>query len=348
MSIHELYMQRCIELARLGIGSVSPNPMVGAVIVCDDQIIGEGYHQFYGQAHAEVNAINDVLKNQADAASLLKRSILYVNLEPCAHFGKTPPCADLIIRHQIPHIVIGCRDSFDQVNGKGTEKLRDAGILVTEGVLEKECLTLNKRFFTRVSKQRPYIILKWAKTADNYFAKSDKTPQWITSYASKQLVHRWRSEEDAVLIGKNTALYDNPQLNVREWAGKNPIRIVIDRNLELPPHLHLFDQSQKTIVFNSKKTEVNGNIQYLQLEDFDLLLTQLIAFQLYLMDQQSVIIEGGAQILNFFIKAGLWDEARIFTAPVIWKKGLKAPQLNASQKETTVIDTDTLEVWYNE
>ncbi|MEJ7693419.1 bifunctional diaminohydroxyphosphoribosylaminopyrimidine deaminase/5-amino-6-(5-phosphoribosylamino)uracil reductase RibD, partial [Daejeonella sp.] len=296
-------MRRCIELATLGMGSVSPNPMVGAVIVCDDQIIGEGYHMKFGEAHAEVNAVKSVLDTNVDGHALLERSTIYVSLEPCSHFGKTPPCVDLIINNHIPKVVIGCRDPFAQVNGKGIEKLTEAGVEVIEGVLENECISLNRRFNTRVQKQRPYIILKWAQTNDGFFAPEDGTQKWITSSSAKQLVHRWRSEEDAVLIGKNTALADNPRLNVREWQGKSPIRIIVDRNLELPVSLNVFDQSQDTIIFNSLKTELDGRIKYLELENFDNLLPQLICYQLYLMDIQSIIVEGGVKMLDLFIAA---------------------------------------------
>lgn len=347
MSEHKLYMQRCISLAMKGAGAVSPNPMVGAVIVCDGKIIGEGYHEKYGSSHAEVIAVHAVLNNYSDGEELLKRAILYVNLEPCAHFGKTPPCADLIINHKIPHVVVGCRDPFDQVNGKGIEKLKLAAVNVSVGILEKECLDLNKRFFTRVLKQRPYIILKWAQTEDGYFAPPDRLQKWISSAEAKRLVHKWRAEEDAVLVGKNTALIDNPRLNVREWEGRNPVRIVIDRKLELPQNLHLFDQSQHTLVFNELKTEITGNIKYLQPDDFDHYLPQMIAYQLYLMDIQSVIIEGGAQTLNLFIKNHMWDEARILTAQSRWEHGIEAPQLNYPVAETLKIGQDTLTIHYH-
>jgi len=340
-------MQRCIELAQMGMGSVSPNPMVGALIVCNDRIIGDGYHAKYGEAHAEVNAIRNVLENHGDAKELLKRSTIYVNLEPCFHFGKTPPCTDLIINNQIQRVVIGCRDPFEHVNGKGIQKLKEAGIEVIEGVLTDQCISLNKRFITRVQKQRPYIILKWAQTQDKYIAPADGTQKWITTLTSKQLVHKWRSEEDAVLVGKNTVKADNPQLNVREWSGKNPIRIIIDRNLELSGSLNVFDQSQETIIFNEIKTEIIGKMKYLQLEDFDNLLPQLICYQLYLMDVQSLIIEGGAKMLNLFILSGLWDEARIFTGPQIWGSGLSAPVLDGMPKEKLFVEQDILEIWQN-
>lgn len=347
MYSHENYLQRCIDLGRLGTGSVSPNPMVGSVIVCGDKIIGEGYHRAYGQAHAEVNAINQVFEKYENAKELLKRSTIYVSLEPCSHFGKTPPCADLIISNEIPKAVIGCRDPFDQINGKGIEKLKSAGIDVIEGILTEECIELNKRFFTRILKKRPYIILKWAQTADGFFAPNDRSQKWISSQHTKQLVHRWRTEEDAILVGKNTALSDNPQLNSREWPGRNPIRIVIDRRLELPDNLNVFDQSQDTIIFNEKKTEVDDRIKYLELEDFDNLLPQLIAYQLYLMDIQSLIVEGGAKTLNLFLKAGLWDEARVFTGPENWNSGIPAPIISHKPDEEQTIGPDVLNVWYN-
>ena len=347
MDSHQKYLQRCIDLARLGAGSVSPNPMVGSVIVCEDKIIGEGYHRVYGQAHAEVNAINQVYENHENARELLKRSTIYVNLEPCSHFGKTPPCADLIISNEIPRAVIGCRDPFDQINGKGIEKLKNAGIEVVEGIMNEECIDLNKRFFTRIQKQRPYIILKLAQTKDGYFAPSDRSQKWISSANAKQLVHRWRTEEDAVLVGKNTALADNPRLNSREWSGRDPIRIVVDRRLELPKDLNVFDQSQDTIIFNEQKTDLVGRIKYLELEDFDNLLPQLIAYQLYLMDIQSLIVEGGAQTLSLFINAGLWDEARVFTGPDNWNSGISAPILSGKPVETQTVGPDVLNIWFN-
>lgn len=340
-------MRRCIELAQAGAGNVSPNPMVGAVIVYNDEIIGEGFHQEYGQSHAEVNAINAVLSTRPNAETILKSSAIYVNLEPCAHFGKTPPCADLIIRHGIPKVVIGSTDTFTQVNGKGIEKLKEAGIEVVLGILEEECNFLNRRFFTRINKQRPYIILKWAQTANHFFAPDNSSQQWISGPEAKTLTHKWRAEEDAILVGKNTAYIDNPQLNVREAKGRNPLRIVIDRNLELPTFLYLFDYSQDTVVFNALRTDIDRNIKYLELEDFDNLLPQLICYQLYLMDIQSVIIEGGAQTLDLFIKAGLWDEARIFTSPETWESGIKSPELKGKIVSQQRIGNDSLEIILN-
>lgn len=346
MPNHHKYLQRCIELAQLGMGYVSPNPMVGAVIVYNDRIIGEGYHQKYGEAHAEVNAINSVV-NQHNNTELLRESTIYVSLEPCAHYGRTPPCADLIIKHRIPKVVIGCRDPFSQVNGKGIEKLQEAGIEVITGILEQECLELNKRFFTRVQKQRPYIILKWAQTQDSFFAPNDDNQYWITGPEAQKLVHKWRSEEDAVLVGKNTARIDNPQLNVREWEGRSPKRILIDRRLELSDDLNLFDQSTETLVFNEIKTDIDGKIKYIALEDFDNYVPQYIMFQLYVQDIQSVIIEGGAATLKSFIDAELWDEARIFTGNKTLGSGMQSPIIKGIKKEEYQIGEDQLQIIYN-
>ncbi len=344
---HEKYMRRCLELAALGAGFVSPNPMVGAVIVHQDKIIGEGYHQKYGQPHAEVNAVNSVFARNTNAEELLREATIYVSLEPCAHFGKTPPCADLIIKHQIPKVVVGCRDPFVQVDGKGIEKLRSAGIEVVVNVLEAECKELNKRFFTRVLKQRPYIILKWAETQDHFFAPEDGRKKWISDSLSKKLVHQWRSEEDAVLVGKNTAMADNPQLNNRyQPEAKQPKRVVLDRRLELSQDLHLFDQAVETLVFNEVKTALQGNLKYISLEDFDLFLPQYILFQLYLQDIQSVIIEGGAKTLQLFIDADLWDEARIFTSKTRWGKGIKAPEIIGGSASNLICGEDILTVLY--
>ncbi|PAW94206.1 riboflavin biosynthesis protein RibD [Mucilaginibacter sp. MD40] len=347
MALPEIYMQRCLELAALGAGKVSPNPMVGAVIVYEDRIIGEGYHQKYGEAHAEVNAVKMVTDNYVNYTDLLKKSTIYVSLEPCAHHGKTPPCADLIIKHQIPHVVVGCRDPFPLVDGKGIEKLKHAGIKVTVGLLEAECLAMNKRFFTRVQKQRPYIILKWAQTTDGFFAPADGSQYWITGAESRKLVHQWRSEEDAILVGKNTVVADNPLLNVRYAAGRSPKRIVIDRNLELDTSLNVFDNTVETIVFNEKKFAIEGNVKYIQLESFDYYVPQYVMYQLYLQDIQSVIIEGGATTLQHFIDAGLWDEARIFTGTSVLNNGIRSPFITDINTDNYVVGNDRLQIWTN-
>ena len=341
---HESYLVRAIFLAKLGLGNVSPNPMVGAVIINNDKIIGEGYHERYGEPHAEVNAINQVFNNYKNAAELLKEATIYVTLEPCSHFGKTPPCADLIIKHQIPNVVIGCLDPFEGVNGKGLAKLKAAGINVITGILEKECLALNKRFFTKILKQRPFVILKWAQTQDGYFAPKTGNQQWISGMEAKRLVHLWRSQEDCILVGKNTALADNPQLNVRLVKGRNPVRAVIDQKLTLPKTLHLFDNSARTFVFNDVLTDIKDKTLYISIEDFDHFLPQYILFQLYLQDIQSVIIEGGTKTLQTFIDANLWDEARIFTANQIWGEGKKAPNLKGDLISEDKVGEDLLTI----
>lgn len=347
MVLPEIYMQRCLELAALGAGKVSPNPMVGAVIVCEDRIIGEGYHQKYGKAHAEVNAVKMVTDKYVNYDDLLKKSTIYVSLEPCAHYGKTPPCADLIIKHQIPRVIVGCRDPFPLVDGKGIEKLKHAGVEVKVGLLEDKCLAMNKRFFTRVQKQRPYIILKWAQTSDGFFAPPDGSQYWITGAESRKLVHHWRSEEDAILVGKNTVRVDNPQLNVRYAAGRSPKRVVIDRNLEFDTSLNVFDGNVETIVFNEKKFAIEGTIKYIQLESFDYYVPQYIMYQLYLQDIQSVIIEGGAKTLQHFIEAGLWDEARIFTGKSAINNGISSPFITGINTGNYVVGNDQLQVWTN-
>lgn len=343
---HEFYMQRCLELAVMGMGNVSPNPMVGCVIVHEDKIIGEGYHQKIGEAHAEVNAIHDVFAKHGDnAPSLLKQATAYVTLEPCSHFGKTPPCADLLIRHQLKKVIIGNTDPFESVNGRGIAKLRDAGIEVITEVLKQQCEFVNRRFFTRIKAQRPYFILKWAQTTNDYFAPEHTSQQWISGPEAKILTHQWRSQEDAILVGKNTVLADNPLLNTREVKGKNPIRIVIDRNLDVPSDFHIFNDAAKTVIFNEVKTEVINNIHFIQMEDMHFYLPQKIAYQLYLMDIQSVIIEGGANILQQFIVSNLWDEARIFTNKSLWENGTKAPKINGTVIEQTAIGNDELKIY---
>ena len=322
---HKAYMQRCIELAQNGVGNVSPNPMVGAVVVHNDKVIGEGYHQLYGEAHAEVNAIKAV-----EDKSLLSEATIYVSLEPCAHFGKTPPCSDLIIESKIPNVVIGCSDPFAQVAGKGIEKLKNAGITVSVGILEKECLELNKRFFTFHEKKRPYIILKWAQSQDGFMDKkrTDSCPtiNWITHPNTKQLTHKWRSEEDAILIGKNTAINDNPELTTRAVDGKNPIRIVIDRKMELSKDLKIFNSASKTIILNELKNQENDSILHKKV-DFESFFDDLWSICAE-NDIISLIIEGGAFTLNQFIEKEFWDEARVLTGKPFFAEGVKAPLLN--------------------
>ena len=331
-TVHEKYMQRCIDLAGLGLGNTAPNPMVGSVIVYKGKIIGEGYHRKCGEAHAEVNAVNSVKDK-----SLLKKATLYVNLEPCSHFGKTPPCANLIAGLGIPKVTIGSIDTAAHVSGKGIKILKEAGCNVITGILEKESIELNKRFFTFHEKQRPYIILKWAQTKDGFIdVKRNKDnpvePTWITNEYAKTLVHKWRSEEQSILIGTNTALTDNPSLTCRNWKGKNPVRIVFDRNLKLPQSLNIFNAEAETLIItdniakiqNTKTLNSNVGIKFVNYKND--LYTQL--FQILIKkDIQSIIIEGGAKVLKFFIENDLWDEARIFYGEKEFKNGIKAPNI---------------------
>jgi diaminohydroxyphosphoribosylaminopyrimidine deaminase/5-amino-6-(5-phosphoribosylamino)uracil reductase len=346
--VDELYMTRCLELAELGMAKVSPNPMVGCVIVVNGAIIGEGFHEVFGKAHAEVNAVLSVIAKYGEQADeLLKQATVYVSLEPCSHYGKTPPCVDLLIKHHVKKVVIGTKDPFPDVNGKGIGKLENAGIEVIHGVLREKCLHLNRRFFTRVLQQRPYIILKWAQTANNYFAPLNTTQEWISSAVSKKLVHKWRSEEDAILVGKKTVIADNPTLNTREWKGKNPVRLVIDQFLVIDTFQNIYDGNAKTIIFNEVKTEVKDNIHFIYMEDMKYYLPQKIAFQLYLMDIQSVIIEGGVKILAEFIAANLWDEARIFQSAKNWEQGLLAPVIGGFLQEVIPVNADKLMIYNN-
>lgn len=346
MDKHELYMQRCNELALNGLGKVAPNPLVGAVLVHNDTIIGEGWHQQYGKAHAEINAIEEVYRSHPQAADLLKNAILYVNLEPCSHFGKTPPCAERILKEGIPKVVIACKDPFQQVDGKGIEMLRNGGIEVITGILRDEAEELNKRFFTFQLKRRPYIILKWAESHDGFFAPPAEKQSWITNDASRMLVHRWRSEEDAIFIGTRTASIDDPQLDVRLVKGKNPVRIVLDRELSLPPSLRLFQSSAKVLVFNESKTERKDHVQYLQ-TDFNEYLLPFILYQLYLMDIQSVIIEGGAFTIREFISRNLWDEARVFRGKEAFLEGIPAPNPDREPVVKMQISSDELAFYRN-
>ncbi|NEV93090.1 bifunctional diaminohydroxyphosphoribosylaminopyrimidine deaminase/5-amino-6-(5-phosphoribosylamino)uracil reductase RibD [Psychroflexus sp. YR1-1] len=347
MKTNAFYINRCLELARNGLGTTYPNPLVGCVIVCDNTIIGEGWHIKAGDAHAEVRAIQAV-KDQ----SLLKKSTLYVTLEPCSHYGKTPPCSDLIIAKKIPNIVIGTLDPFAEVAGKGIQKLLAAGRNVVVGVCEEECEALNRRFFTFHRKKRPYIILKWAETKQGFIAPADQKAGgifWITNPYSQQLVHKWRSEEQGILIGTQTAVKDNPKLNTRHWAGKNPTRIVLDKSLKLPKHLSILDTSQPTVVFhhNTSTAENQKNLSFEPL-DFESDLLPQILDKLYQLELQSVIIEGGSKTLQKFIDSDLWDEARVFTGQNEIENGTKGPRLNRQASSTTEIEGDQLNYFYND
>lgn len=311
-------------MAVKGIPSAFPNPLVGSVIIHNGKVIGEGYHKQYGEAHAEVNAIKSV-KNK----SLLRESILYVNLEPCAHFGKTPPCSDLIIKHKIPHVVIGCVDTFSKVAGKGIEKLQNAGVKVEVGVLEKESREINKRFFTFHEQKRPYVILKWARTKSGFIApaKNHNQNRWITSKNTQVLVHKWRTQEAAILVGKNTVVKDNPSLTAREWEGKNPIRCVIDKNLEtVSGNYNIYHADVPTIIFNDIKNEKNKNLTFVKLTFKDLLVPQILNY-LHQLNIQSLIVEGGTITLQNFIDLNLYDEVRVLEGNGSFNEGLKQPVL---------------------
>ena len=334
-------MQRCIELAEKGLGNTYPNPLVGCVIVKNDEIIAEGWHKKAGAAHAEVDAIQKVIDK-----SILEECTLFVNLEPCNHFGKTPPCVNLIIDMRIPNVVIGCQDSNEKVSGKGIKKLIEAGCNVITGVLENKCQTMNQRFFTFHEKKRPYIILKWAESKDGYIApKNQIEPFWMTSSESKKLVHKWRAEETAILVGRVTAEKDNPCLTVREVEGENPIRIVIDKNLKLSTDLNLFNNNSKTIVFNAIKSGKNDTNNFIKI-DFNILINNILS-ELYKLNIQSIIIEGGSKTLQSFIDENMWDEARIFTANKTLVEGVKAPTIEGGIISEEDIGGDQLKLMSN-
>lgn len=340
MAFDPTYMKRALELASLGMGKVSPNPMVGCVIVHEGKIIGEGYHQAYGGPHAEVHAVRSVANQQ-----LLREAIAYVTLEPCAHWGKTPPCANLLVEKGLKKVVIAAVDSNPLVEGKGIEILKKAGIEVETGNLEAEARWQNRRFFTQIEKKRPYVILKWAQSQDGFVARKDFTSKWISSSLSRQLVHRWRAEEDAILVGKNTALHDNPRLDVRDWVGKNPLRVVIDSRLELPTSLHLFDRSIPTLCYTTVKSEIVENLEFVKMEG--VFSMHALLADLHSRKVQSLIVEGGSHILRQFISAGLWDEARVFTGKAKFETGIPAPTLNQNPTETLTIGEDILNVYHH-
>ncbi|MEP3209687.1 MAG: bifunctional diaminohydroxyphosphoribosylaminopyrimidine deaminase/5-amino-6-(5-phosphoribosylamino)uracil reductase RibD [Maribacter sp.] len=346
----EKYISRCIEIAQNALGTAAPNPAVGAVIVYKNKIIGEGHTSAYGGPHAEVNAIQSV----ADT-SLLTAATLYVTLEPCSHFGQTPPCADLIVKFGIPKIVIGLVDPHEKVAGNGIKKLTDAGCKVLTGILEKECREHHKRFLTFHEQKRPYIILKWAETLDGFIApeKAKRAtaaePYWITSTYARQLVHQWRSQEQGILVGTNTVLEDNPKLNVRLWEGKNPLRIVLDRSLKIQEDRYVLDRSIPSLVL----TEVADTSKYLdgiqyELIDFSKDIAQQICRILWKHKLTSVLIEGGAKTIQTFIDEELWDEARVFIGTTYFKIGTKAPSLSRSSIETKKIGVNALKIYRND
>jgi diaminohydroxyphosphoribosylaminopyrimidine deaminase / 5-amino-6-(5-phosphoribosylamino)uracil reductase len=343
MNVEEFYMKRCLDLAYLGIGNTAPNPMVGSIIVNDkDTIIGEGYHQKYGHNHAEVNAINSISnKNE------LSVSTLYVSLEPCSHTGKTPPCVDLIIKHKIPKVVIGCKDPFSEVNGRGIKALKKAGVIVKVGIFENECLEINKRFFTFHNKKRPYIILKWAQTRDLFIDKirneKSKGINWITSTNTQKLTHKWRAEEDAILTGKNTIVFDNPSLTTRAFSGKNPARYVIDPYLEINQSHNIFKDDFPISIFNFKKNSKQGKVNLVKINKG----TEIedICDYLHTCKIQSIIIEGGGFTINQFIEKSLWDEARVLTGNKYYINGIEAPKLKTKPTLSTGFGEDQLTIY---
>ncbi|MDB5271807.1 MAG: ribD [Chitinophagaceae bacterium] len=336
----ENYMKRAMDLALLGEGLVSPNPMVGCVIVKDGKIIGEGWHKKYGDAHAEVNAINSVTDK-----SLLNGADLYVNLEPCSHHGKTPPCADLIAQYPFSTVYFSNIDPNPLVAGKGAERIFAAGIKVYQGILEKEGRELNRRFFCRHEKNRPFIILKWAETADGFIAQSNNDSKWISGELSRKLVHRWRSQEDAVFVGTNTVLFDNPKLNVRDWSGPDPIRLFIDKQLQVPHGAHILDGSQPTVCFNFIKQKVENQVEYVKMDPHDDL-SEVILNDLQERGVMSVLVEGGTQLIQSLIDKGLWDEARVFKSKVSFGEGIRAPHLEQAQLQSReTIEEDQLDIF---
>ncbi len=348
--IEEKYMWRCFELARRGKGNVAPNPMVGAVIVCDGKIIGEGYHRKCGEAHAEVNAVASVRDPE-----LLKRSVIYVSLEPCSHYGKTPPCANLILDKGIPEVVVANVDPFPEVSGRGIRLLRDHGVKVTEGLLAEQGWELNRRFFTFHTKKRPYVILKWAQSADSFLDvcrdSADVPPLLISNPQSAILVHKLRSEESAILVGTRTALLDNPSLTVRHWAGRNPVRILLDRTLKVPQNYKLYDGTARTVVLTQKKPLISHPaVEYREVE-FDaegrVVVASLLS-SLYELNLQSVIVEGGAALLRSFLESNLWDEMRVETAmDLVVKSGVEAPSLAGTLVEERFVGGHSLQVRRN-
>ena len=342
------YMQRCLELAQNGLGATYPNPLVGSVIVYKGRVIGEGWHRKAGEPHAEVNAINSVKEHDKH---LLTKATLYVNLEPCAHHGRTPPCSDLIVRTSIPKVVVGSVDSFSKVAGKGIEHMRKNGVHVKVGLLQHEARLLNRRFFTFHEKKRPYIILKWAQTMDNYtdiIRKKDTPiqPYWITNKLARTVVHKWRTEEASILVGTNTVAKDNPKLNVRDWSGNQPLRLFIDRTLRLPQDISLRDGSQPTVCFTERDAVSKDNLTYVNL-DFELPIEQQIIDYLYQHQVQTVFVEGGTQLLNSLYTSNLWDESRIFVGNKFFHAGLKAPDVKGELVYEDTCEDSHLFVFYN-
>ncbi len=339
-------MNRCIQLAKNGLGTTYPNPLVGSVIVYHERIIGEGWHQEAGKPHAEVLAIQSVVDT-----SVLPEATLYVNLEPCSHFGKTPPCADLIIEKGIKKVVVGTNDPNPKVAGRGIQRLRDAGCEVTVGVLESECEALNKRFFTFQQQQRPYILLKWAQTKDGFIAPSDtlrtsQAPVWITQEKARQHVHKTRAQEEAILVGTNTVHKDNPSLTTRHWKGDDPKRFIIDRDLSIPKEAAVFKDNTQVVVFTEQEVSNTKDVTYISLNFSEALPTQMMS-AMYDLGIQSVLIEGGAYTLQHFIDDGIWDEALVYEGAVSFSDGVAAPTFNGKKIVTKILGNDLLHHYKN-
>ena len=338
------YLHRCFQLAFNGMGKVSPNPMVGAVIVYEEAIIGEGFHQKYGEAHAEVKAIENAIENGFE--NLLSESTIYVSLEPCSHFGKTPPCCDLIIKHRFKKVVISNIDPFPEVSGTGIKKMRAAGIEVITGILEEEGFEINKRFFTFYQKKRPYIILKFAQSKDGFIAPQNPTPEnrKISNDLSNKLVHQWRSEESAILIGTTTADVDNPTLTVRNFSGTNPIRMVIDKDCKLPLSNNIFNRDAQTLIFNESINEIRDNVEFIKIDFSREILTQIndIAIEKKIV---SVFVEGGSKIHQQYIDQYLWDEIRTITSPELLLSGTKSAQFSGIIKEEFTLGSDLIQLF---
>lgn len=348
MHSDEFFMARALQLAKNGLATAKPNPSVGAVIVYNNKVIGEGFTSAYGGAHAEVNAVASVTNK-----THLKEATIYVTLEPCSHYGKTPPCADLLVKFQLKRVVVGALDSNSLVSGKGVARLKDAGIKVTVGVLEKECRWMLRRFFVNQEKKRPYILLKWAQTKDGFIApnaKIKKTPVWISNENSQQLVHKWRAEEHAILVGTNTVVEDNPKLDVRRWRGENPVRIVLDRKMSLSSNFAVKNKTQKTIFITDFQTKIEASNyeDIIKKIDYRKPVASQIANLLYNLNISSVIIEGGLKTLQTFIDENLWDEARVFVGESNFGKGVKAPEINKPILSSVFIKNNILNTYLND
>lgn len=336
MADHERWMRRALELAQRGQGSVSPNPMVGCVLIRNNHLIGEGWHEKYGGPHAEVNAVRSVSDPE-----LVKGCTAYVSLEPCAHFGKTPPCSDLLIAAGVAEVFVGCSDPNPKVNGQGIARLKAAGIQVTCGILEGEALDLNRRFITSITKSRPWIMLKWAETADGYIARPDGDSKWISNTLSRQLVHRWRAEEDSILIGATTAITDNPKLTVRDWTGRNPVRVVLDPHGRVSGDLEILNDESATLIYTKHLAHQSGKTIWISVNAENNWLSEILA-DLHRRGIHSIIVEGGAVTLNHFIQSELWDEARIFISETIFGEGIRSPQISGQLIEETRSTGDRL------